>query len=153
MNDSKIIFFGENKMSFEKIIPFVLQHEGGATVTHDPNDPGGTTKYGISQKAHPDIDIENLTEEQACDIYKKEYWDNIATGQNDNKDMTAFDSAVNCGVGRVKKWLPYCNTWQDVLVMRQQHYTNIIAKNSGLAKYATGWENRIGDLENFIQEV
>lgn len=40
-----------------------------------PGDPGGRTRYGISQRAYPGLDLERLTREQARDIYKRDYWD------------------------------------------------------------------------------
>ena len=49
-------------MTFADIIDHVLESEGGSKITKDPLDPGGTTKYGISQRAYPNTDIENLTE-------------------------------------------------------------------------------------------
>ena len=42
---------------------------------NDPKDPGGETNYGISKRAYPDVDIKNLTEDGAKDIYKRDYWD------------------------------------------------------------------------------
>lgn len=36
---------------------------------HDPDDPGGTTKYGIDARDHPGVDVENLTLEGAAGIY------------------------------------------------------------------------------------
>ena len=61
-------------MEFNDIIDDVLQSEGGPKITKDPLDPGGTTKYGISQRAYPDLDIEKLTEKDAKDIYYNDYW-------------------------------------------------------------------------------
>ena len=56
------------------LIDRVIAREGGAKVTNDPNDAGGLTKYGISARAHPGVDIANLTYEHAKDIYIREYW-------------------------------------------------------------------------------
>lgn len=56
------------------IIDRVIAREGGAKVTRDPIDPGGVTKYGISKRTYPDVDIENLTYEQAKDIYIRDYF-------------------------------------------------------------------------------
>jgi lysozyme family protein len=64
---------------------FVFPHECEFTRGHhgDMNhvrwedvegDGGGVTKYGIDQRSHPDIDIKNLTEEQAREIYWLKYW-------------------------------------------------------------------------------
>ena len=57
-----------------QIIKEVLRREGGAKLTKDPDDPGGTTKYGISKRANPDVDVENLTEDEAVLIYLDKYW-------------------------------------------------------------------------------
>ena len=50
----------------------LLRHEGG--YVNDPDDPGGETKYGISKRSNPDLDIKNLTEEDATAIYHLSYW-------------------------------------------------------------------------------
>lgn len=58
---------------FKKAIEGVLIDEGG--YVDDPVDPGGETKYGISSKAHPEIeDIMALELEDAIEIYYKDYW-------------------------------------------------------------------------------
>ena len=49
-------------MTFDDIIEQVIESEGGSRITKDPLDPGGTTKYGVSQRAYPDLDIEKLQE-------------------------------------------------------------------------------------------
>ena len=54
-------------MEFSDAVKIVLKHEGG--YVDDPVDPGGETKYGISKKAYPFLDIKNLTIKQASDIY------------------------------------------------------------------------------------
>lgn len=60
-------------VSFNKAVEIVLASEG--VFSDDPRDNGGTTKYGISQKAYPQLDIKSLTVEQAKALYKKDYWD------------------------------------------------------------------------------
>lgn len=58
--------------SFNEIIETVLKHEGG--YVDDPYDKGGQTNYGISKRAHPDVDIKRLTRQQAKQIYYDHYW-------------------------------------------------------------------------------
>lgn len=58
---------------FEQAVALVLKHEGGYTPGL-PDDPGGETNFGIAKKFHPDVDIKNLTVEQAKEIYEREYW-------------------------------------------------------------------------------
>ena len=39
-----------------------------------PGDRGGLTKYGISEKAYPNVDIKNLTYDDAVQIYSRTVW-------------------------------------------------------------------------------
>ena len=60
--------------AFEEYISRIIEREGGSRITRDPDDPGGTTKYGVSQRAHKDVDIENLDYDQAVQIYHDDYY-------------------------------------------------------------------------------
>ena len=57
---------------FDNAWNLLMELEGG--IVDNPDDPGGLTKWGISQRSHPDVDIVNLTEEGAKAIYKEGYW-------------------------------------------------------------------------------
>ena len=82
--------------SFNEIIEKVLEHEGG--YVNDPKDLGGETKYGITKRFYPDVDIKNLTVEQAKEIYKKDYWDrNRVESLPQNLWHIYFDMCVNMG--------------------------------------------------------
>lgn len=83
---------------FDKEYERVLGLEGN--YSNDPDDPGGETKYGISKKAHPELDIKNLTLDDAKKIYYLEYWAKINLGAvaNDSIAGEMFDTGVNCGV-------------------------------------------------------
>ena len=82
--------------SFEEIINKVLEHEGG--YVNDPSDLGGETNYGITKRFYPDVDIKNLTREQAKDIYKRDYWDkNRVESLPENLWYIFFDMCVNMG--------------------------------------------------------
>lgn len=48
--------------------------EGGGQLTDNPNDAGRLTRWGISQRQYPALDIRNLTREQAIQIYYDDYW-------------------------------------------------------------------------------
>ena len=60
------------KTTFDEIIEKVLEHEGG--YVNDPDDAGGETNYGIAKRWYPNVDIKNLTKEQAKKIYHTDYW-------------------------------------------------------------------------------
>lgn len=81
---------------FDPAVDFVLKHEGG--YSDDPHDAGGETKFGISQKYHPDVDIPNLTVDQAKAIYF-DTWVRYRWREFDSQDVAnkVFDYAVNMG--------------------------------------------------------
>lgn len=91
-------------MSFDKAFEHVVGLEGG--YVNDPRDPGGETKYGITKRDHPNVDIPNLTMDQAKDIYRAGYW--IPARCDDLPWPLAafvFDAAVNQGPGASIKML------------------------------------------------
>jgi lysozyme family protein len=82
--------------NFELAVTKTIQSEGGSEISRHPADRGGVTKYGISQAAYPQLNIERLTETQAKQIYKLDYWDRIQ-GDNITSQVVAeeiFDTAV-----------------------------------------------------------
>ena len=82
--------------AFDRAIEFVLSQEGG--FVDDPADPGGTTKYGISHRAYPDIDIPAMTIDEARAIYRRDYWDAIRLDEiPEPLAFLTFDAAVNTG--------------------------------------------------------
>jgi lysozyme family protein len=58
--------------NFLSAVAGVLEHEGG--YVWDPDDPGGETNFGITKRTYPDLDIRNLTVEDARDIYFHDFW-------------------------------------------------------------------------------
>ena len=81
-------------------IEIVLKHEGGDS--NDVADRGGRTRYGISAKAHPNVDIEHLTLDGAKRIYLEKYWIPGKYGQIHDQAVATkiFDMAVNMGPKR-----------------------------------------------------
>lgn len=55
----------------DQLIADVISREGG--YSDHPKDPGGRTKYGISQRSYPGEDIRNLTVARASDIYRRDF--------------------------------------------------------------------------------
>lgn len=81
--------------SFEKL----LGHEG--EFVDNPRDPGKATKYGISQRSYPDLDIKNLTVEDAKKLYKRDFWDRAhCDSLHPVLAFQIFDAAVNSGIGQ-----------------------------------------------------
>lgn len=91
-------------MNFDQAFERLIGHEGGF-VDH-PSDPGGSTKYGISQRSHPGEDIAGMTLQRAKAIYLREYWGPACCDAvPDGVRFDLFDTAVNSGVKTAAKML------------------------------------------------
>lgn len=81
---------------FADCLPLVVDHEGGY-VNH-PDDPGGETKFGISKRSYPQLDIARLTLEKAAAIYERDYWLKVQADRFPaGVALLLFDGAVNQG--------------------------------------------------------
>ena len=128
---------------------FTLPHEGG--YVFDKNDPGGETKWGISKRAYPNLDIANLTADQASDIYAQDYWLKAGCDSLPLPYCTVvFDSAVNDGVSTATYWLKQAQNIRQYLNLRRMKYYDIVQKNPTMNKYLNGWLNRLNDLTKFV---
>lgn len=154
--------------NFKNCLDVTLAHEGG--YVNDPNDPGGETKFGISKRAHPKVDIGNLTVAQAGEIYRRSYWspirgDDLPAGL----DLVAFDGAVNSGIMRGAKWLQHAlnvtpdgkigpSTISAAKTMSHAARREVIHQAcaerlqflQGLKtwpRYKNGWTRRVNDIE------
>lgn len=141
--------------NFKKSLKFTLKWEGG--YINDPSDPGGETKWGISKKAYPDLDIASLSADQAAAIYAKDYWDKCGCDNLAYPLCTVvFDAAVNTGVSRAMGWLRKAdglstgNASYAILEQRREYYIDLCNKNTNLIRFAKGWWARNGDLRKLV---
>lgn len=155
---------------FEKAIEKVFEHEGG--YVNDPKDAGGETKYGISKKAYPKVDIKNLTKDSAKYLYYIDYWKPQSYSQIHSDEVAGkvFDLAVNIGTKRANELLQRAlravgnpvkedgiigsitltavnNSNEAALLaaLRSEaagYYRNIVTKNANQQKFINGWLNR-----------
>jgi len=74
----------------------VLADEGG--YSSNPADPGGATRFGISARSHPGLDIVTLTRDAAVKIYWLEWWQRFGFAELPAAPAAkTFDLAVNMG--------------------------------------------------------
>lgn len=62
----------EYSAEFAAAVERVLADEGG--YVFNPSDPGGETNFGISRREYPDLDIKDLTRDDAIAIYYRDFW-------------------------------------------------------------------------------
>lgn len=150
---------------FEKFWPRLQKYEGGDTVVNDTADPGGLTKWGISQRAYPELDIANLSEEKAKIVFYDDYYTPlfIAGIMDDRLSWQIFDFGVNAGINRAaltiqkivkvvpdgsigNRTLDKINTWEDEYPLwvhfmseRLKYYLMLTERKPVLIKFLKGW--------------
>ena len=169
MGRTEIIYERTLEVKFNEVIKHVLKNEGG--YVNDPNDRGGETKYGISKRAHPEVDIKNLTIDGALDIYRRLYW-NPSKAEKLMPELRYqyFDFVVNAGQGNAVKVLQKaCNgklkqseriavdgrigrmtigaseklEESRLKAYKLLYYANIVLKNPMQEKFWYGWYRRV----------
>jgi lysozyme family protein len=150
---------------WETAINLVLENEGG--YVNDPKDPGGETKYGISKKQYPNIDIPNLTLDQAKRIYYEDYWlRNKCDRFPDCISVCLFDFCVNSNAMKAKKLLQKClKVKEDGIIGNQtigaahrlplrpiiEQYCDLrrvyLMSLKGFARFGGGWLKRVNRVQ------
>lgn len=149
-------------MKFQDAFKILLGFEG-ESFTKTQGDAGGETKYGISKKVYPTLDIENLTEEHAMSIYGTDFWNHCKINHLPEwLQYIVFDTAVNCGQGTAVILLQKLGgvtadgvvgqetldaaqkvTVEQYADARKAHYNKIILENPEDEKFRNGWFNRV----------
>jgi len=94
------------KKKFDNAFKEIIRIEKG--YVNDKADKGGETKYGISKRSYPHLDIKNLSLSDAKKIYKKDFW---KTKKGDlsllpySIGLEVFDTGVNSGINTARKML------------------------------------------------
>lgn len=152
-------------MTFAQAVAFVLTAEG--EWNRNPADPGGATRWGISQAAHPSVDLEHLTREGAAAIYRTEYWDRLdCEALPAALRLPVFDGAVQHGVRVAVKLLQQSvgaqpdgvmgpetraacarAAWPEVLVDLLARRARLYAVQPGFTVFGFGWMKRIFNVQ------
>lgn len=156
--------------TFNKYAKKILLVEGG--YVFDKDDPGGETKFGISKRTYPNLDIKHLTEEDALKIYEKDWWNKYNFFQINDELLAykVFEFAVNAGYSRAARAIQqslnvlgtkvevdgkigpitmgYINSSDPVKLLESfrasmiNYYTGLTKNNPKLSKFLKGWINR-----------
>jgi len=151
---------------FNRQVEIIFRHEGG--YVNDPNDPGGETKFGISKRSYPGLDIKNLSKEKAKEIYWNDFYQKMKIGHIADEDISLqmFDFGVNAGGNAVKTMQKVLGLKQDGVIgndtlntvnsypdqaklhnlfvdARVQYYKTLAEKRPASTKYLDGWLNRV----------
>lgn len=149
--EQQLEILGGAKGGFDAAMAQVFKNEGGYSATDgNTNDP---VNFGINQKAHPDVDVKNLTQAEATKIYKREYWDKYNVGAlRPDQQSIVMDGVVNHGSTFAKKLVEAAKkgaTPTELLDMRQDEYERLAKADP--KKYASnlpGWSKRLAGFEH-----
>lgn len=157
-------------MNFDKAFDLLITHEGGFVHRSFADDPGGATKYGITEKVARyngySGEMRDLTLEFAKSIYRKDYWDSCKCDEMpDEIRYPLFDASVNSGSKQAIKWLQSSVgvkadgvigsvTMQSIrlaqpLIIRQQMIGKRLRFMTELSNWtanAKGWSRRIAAI-------
>jgi lysozyme family protein len=157
-------------MNFDQAFDRLISNEGG--YVNDPRDPGGETKFGISKRSYPAVDIRNLSREQAKQIYKRDFWERGGMDQYDPAiAFQVFDAAVNHGIETAVRLLqraagvaddghigpvtiaavkarPVTDMLMRFIAQRIRFWTRL----STWDRFGKGWANRAADDLDFAAE-
>jgi len=165
-------------MDFLNAVSYIIDHEGG--FTDDPDDSGNWTsgkpgigilkgtKYGISAASYPNLDIKNLTKEQARQIYYDDFWNpcqcdllpdvvklgvlEVATMSSCKTAISLLQKAINkpsivvdgvIGPKTINAALTSDLTALRYGRERSKVYVSAIKKSPVKIKYLSGWMDRI----------
>lgn len=169
-------------MTFDEAFKRLINHEGG--FSDDKKDPGNWTggrvgvgelkgtKYGIAANTYGDLDIKNLTLEDAKKIYYRDWW--LKAGADEIDPAIVFqlwDFAVNASMSTAKRALQRAAkvaddgqigpmsirairamSTTDLLMrfnaQRIKHYTSL----STWPAFGKGWSNRVADQLNYAAD-
>ena len=151
-------------ITFDEAFDRLVGNEGG--YSFDPKDPGGETNWGISKRSYPQVDIKNLSKEQAKLIYYRDFWQPLSDAHPAIK-FQVFDFAVNSGISTaIRKlqqvvgtaddghWGPISHSYlmnmdvNDVLMLFVAARIRFWTSLSTWPTFGKGWANRAAtDLE------
>jgi len=153
--------------SFDRAVELTLSLEG--EFSDHPNDQGGATRWGLSSKAHPDLDLDTLTREKAIAIYRARYWRKILGDDLPPAlALVLFDWAVHGGVSTAvsrlqrlvgaeedgklgKRTLAAALRWQPRTLVHQLLERRVrdlveLSEKPGQRVFLLGWMSRVAQI-------
>ncbi len=155
--------YAQSDPAFEKAMITVFRTEGECS--NDPDDAGGYTCYGISQKNNPEVDVRNITRADAERIgynkyYTKYNMNTLPDNLRGNVFMLGWASGPATAVKKFCKFLkiPERTKIDENIVLAatsypgdihndflddQQNWYIQVSKKGNNKKFLKGWMNRV----------
>jgi hypothetical protein len=138
------------RRSRDEGISFILNDLEGGDQVVDNRDGGGTTKFGITQRHNPDVDVRSLTFEQAKGIAKDRYWQPAYNDAHPAVALIAFDAGfINSKSFGRELATKYANDPVGALAAYRSRLQDI-AKKPDKARFLQPWMNRVDRLGTYL---
>lgn len=150
-------------LTFDEAFARLIDHEGG--YVFDPNDPGGETKFGISKRSYPWVNIRDMDIDTAKAIYRRDFWAPLGDEAHPAIKFAAFDFAVNSGIqtalrklqrvigvaddghfGPLSRRALAAMPVSDVLFLYSAERISFLASLSTFAHFGRGWMRRMAKI-------
>lgn len=141
------VYGGSRGIDLDAALGFIVDSlEGGARSNVDS---GGLTKFGISSKGNPDIDVGNLTRDKAMALYRQRYAAQLELDKlPGDMALVALDAAINHGPAFARGLVRGARSVAEMLGRRRTEYARLIREDPGkYGRYEKGWENRLQRIE------
>jgi hypothetical protein len=128
---------------------FTRPHEGG----YAPRDANGApVNFGINQAAHPEVDVRNITEDQAKGIFTRDYFQKSGADKLPGPLGVMHADTFYINPKRAQEFLRQSGgDPQKYLQLRQGWQQRLVADNpKKYGRYAHAWNDRNADLANVI---
>jgi hypothetical protein len=172
--------------AFDQGLAFALAYETMGDVEdgkpHEvQGDRGGFTKYGVAQNYNPEVDVPNLTLDEAVSHYREKYWPEAEKLPTSAPNLQAlyFEGYMNMGSGATKSLQRSIGADPDgvlgprslralekalddrgedsvireYLWQRSDYYKKIWQNDPSQEKFKDGWQNRVDDVGYFFDDV
>jgi hypothetical protein len=124
----------------------------------DSEHPERERKFGITKESYPNLDIKNLSLEDALALYSRDYY-YLSRSLEFPMNVVVFDCAVHLGTKKAAQFLLAAgnnrNDWKDYLDQRLEHcyalYDGQMRKDRNRNIWKQNYLRRINDLKKFIE--
>ena len=129
---------------FQQAVDDLIDNWEGTAYTETLGDAGGGTKFGISKRSYPDLDIPDLTRADAEEIYYRDFWCYPGMDSIPDEVLRAkvFNMSVLMGQRTALHLYDQCNSLNDYRQRCKRFYEAVAAKHPEDQKFLKGWTRR-----------
>lgn len=144
--------------AFDRALALTLRFEGG--YVDDPDDPGGATNRGITQRVYdrwrtlhglPAQPVKLCSTYEVRAVYWDFYWHALGCDRlTPELGLCVFDTAVHSGAKRAQQFLDFTTRPALYLDQREAFLRELVRRRPRSRKYLAGWLRRLALLRGAV---